>query len=104
MPQNLQRALRNKYVCNFLKPKLGNDLVRKIDTLVWELEQIDSLEWELEQIDSRVWELKQQLRLGYYLEQIDTLVGEMKQQLLENVEEEGSGAEENPPPQHFWPA
>jgi hypothetical protein len=31
-------------------------------------------------------------------------VGEMKQQLLENVEEEGSGAEENPPPQHFWPA
>jgi len=123
-PQNLQRALRNKYVCNFLKPKLGNDLVRKIDTLVWELEQIDSLEWELEQIDSRVWELKQQL-LGYdlvrkidtlvgeleqidslewELEQIDTLVGEMKQQLLENVEEEGSGAEENPPPQHFWPA
>jgi hypothetical protein len=90
-PPNLQRALRNKYVCNFLKPKLGDDLVRKIDTLVWELEQIDSLVWELEQIDSLVWELKQQLPENVEEEGSD-------------AEEEGSGAEERPPPQHFWPA
>ena len=33
-----QRALRNRLVCKFLKDKLGIDLVRKIDSMVLELE------------------------------------------------------------------